>query len=191
MVGETRIVTATVLLAGMATVAAYAQYPQDCGIKIPDIGALARVGEELGIVHIEAIGDHEVDEGKFKRYPSEQTQTTWRITRVTDGYTIRMVAAGPRRNLWFLSYDPSAPERGVFLAERPEGGSTWSLRPPDGSEAKPIRARIPGGDWFLDYDRRSAQKYLNTVGIRTIVTTYKLKLTRDKGPGFVVSLAGK
>lgn len=177
------------LAAGVVTgTASHAQQPDGAGnmayvIRVPGVGVLASVDGRARVRSSREVGDR--DMSRYPRYPYEDTSQGWRVTRTERGHTIRVQDSREYRG-WFLSYDPRMPGKGVFLTEQATDGSYWDIdRIPTSTAGEPIRARVPGGGWFLDREREGVE-YFNGKVIRTIDTLYELKLTHEEEAKFEI-----
>jgi hypothetical protein len=161
---------------------------ENYGIGAKSLGALALIEGQPRFFQSEQIGSKKIDEDRYKKYPHKYPDVNWGISRTPRGFTIWQDAKEGGR--LYLSYDPEAPKKGVFLTKEAGPGSVWTLRLPNGSDIEQEIRAVGLGDWYLDGSGEEEQ-YLDTHVTRKIFTLRKLKLTKGEGPKFEVNHAGK
>jgi hypothetical protein len=159
------------------------------GAELKTVGAF---DTEVRLVLAGTDGINEGDESRYDEYPYREESLGWVVAKTERGSTIR-VAFGEKRKGWYLSFDPDAPEQGVFLVKKPTAGSYWDFdRYLAQTEvtATPIRARAAGHDWQLDVEN-TPETYLRPKPYRSVVTLSKLKLSKGRGTRFLIDFFGK
>jgi hypothetical protein len=184
------------MIAGLPRPAAEQDRSPIVSIQIRDgaeLKTLGIFGTDVRIV-LAGVGPRVKAGEEYKEYPYRDMDVSlgWQVSKTGKGYTIR-VTNQTKRPGWYLSYDPAAPERGVFLAAGPAAGSYWDIDrfPAMGEdEATPIRASSIGRDWLLDYDQ-SPERYRRGDPVAYVQTLYKPNLTKGRGARFLIDFYGK
>ena len=157
----------------------------------PVLKTIVAYDGEAFLSEVREIGNKVVDEKKFKNSPFKDESSAWRITQTERGFIVQ-VSGVVKRNRWYLSYDPQAPDKGVTLREEPSDGSYWDIDlGPTAVGSTEIRAKNAGHIWRLNYDKAGDQYLRNEIGVRVIETLYKLTLTKADGAKFRINHYGK
>lgn len=160
----------------------------------PELLTLVALDGDIFLIKGRSIGTRQIEEGVYKRYPykDKDWSALWRFDQTDKGFTIQVFTEA-EKNLWYLGYDPEAPEKGVSLREKLTAGCYWDvgLGPRAGRTTK-VRARdVAAGEWWLGFDE-DGEEYLKGEqgGSRYIHTLYKLRLT-EAGSDFTIDRPGK
>ena len=152
---------------------------------------LAALDEAVSLSWARAVENQAEVGNKIAKSPYKDATNAWVVAQSARGFTIQ-IAGRVKRRAWYVSYDPHAPERGLFLLEEASVGSYWDIDlGPSAPRTTLLRAKNAGPGWRVDYEREGTDYLLEGTNDRVVETVYHLKLTKSDGANFKIDQYGK